>query len=106
MESTSNCSFLNSNGYPKNPSRIYIAVSRSRLPPSSMIYDAYLHGYEISIPVRRFGRYEYLFGSITKAQRFSDGVVAHFPQNEQISFLKWNNAILWIPKSGSAGILG
>lgn len=97
---------LDDNGYPKNPSSIFVGIQRQFFPHMEEFAKS-LRGerQRISIPVRRYGRWEMLSGKAMKITNFKDGSVIHYPQDLDNSFLKWPDAILWVPNHGPIGIL-
>lgn len=97
---------LNSAGYPLNPESIFVSVRREYLPTREQWTSVPPHSYpEVSLPVRQFGQWETLVGFVSIVREFADGIVVEFSQNLNRSFLKWPNAVLWIPNHGTAGIL-
>jgi hypothetical protein len=60
---------------------------------------------ELLIPVMNYGKWRDLCGKVTRIAEFADGVVVHYGQNVEKSFIRWPNAVLWIPNTGTCGIL-
>ncbi len=99
---------LDNNGYPLNPDSLFIGIQRKSFPHLENFEKRLgLKGPEnsIRVPFRRNGRWETLIGNVTEIKKFPEGVVIHYPQDLQSSPLKWNNAILWVPTTGTIGIL-
>ena len=96
---------LDLNGYPFRPKSIFIGIQRQRIPEPIAFVKALGAGFEINILANQLGGWSTLVGTVSKITYFPDGRVIHYPQNLKYSFLKWPDAILWIPNQGECGIL-
>jgi hypothetical protein len=96
---------LNNEGYPLQPTSIFIAVPQELVPKVDRMTQAMREGEEFTVPVRSESRWKFLCGKVTKITIFPDGTVVHYGQIPEKSFIRWPDAVLWIPTTGTCGIL-
>lgn len=98
---------LDDDGYPRRPEGIFIGVKRNHVLDQCGSLQV---GSSLKLSCLFTGVWKQLAGLVTKIQEFSDdrrpaGKVICFRPCEGSILENWQYAVLWIPQSGSCGIL-